>query len=690
MATPSGIATLPLSSQYRTGESDPVEGLYRPCLSNAVEYKRAVGYFRSSVFLVIGGTTVEFARRGGKMRLVCSPSIENADAVSISEGYASRENAIEMNLIRELDLLLAQDKTAYRTRILATLVATGALEIRIAYRPNAKGLYHEKIGIFKDELGQAVSFLGSANETWNGWHFLGNHEALEVFCSWKGSSENERVQRHDQYFERLWNGLVNGVETVEFPDAAHRKLVFASLGSADDVDLTQLEEAPQKKGRSLLPHQITALEAWAKAGKKGVLEHATGSGKTFTAITAIKNHIAEGKPALVLVPSRLLLEQWALEVKEELPHAALMLAGAGHVRWKQAGRLRAMTDPNPVAGPRVLLSTMQTAASEEFRRNLRGGDHLMVVADEVHQSGSSHHSKLFTISSGVRLGLSATPTRFGDAEGTARIFSYFGDVVPPPFTLKDAIKTGRLVDYKYFPHPVRLTADEAEEWKRLTLQIVREMGRKSDKGPPPLSDRVKMLLIRRSRIAKKAVSKIGLAAEVISKNYEKDHRWLVYCEDSSHLQEVMEALRARGLSPIEYHTGMDGDKEATLDWFKTFGGVLVSIKCLDEGVDIPAVDHALILASSQNPRQFIQRRGRVLRKSPGKQIAVIHDAIVVPVSLDDEPEQTALLRSEYRRAVEFADSAINRGAAAELRAIAVELGFDPDEIREEGFEEDEE
>lgn len=685
-----GLASLHLSSQYRTGENEPVEGLYRPCLSKAVEYKRAVGYFRSSVFLIIGSATVEFARRGGKMRLVCSPSIETADATSISEGYVAREEVVEKDLLLELDLLLAQEKTGYRTRILATLVATGALEIKIAYRPEASGLYHEKLGIFKDTQGQTVSFLGSANETWNGWHFLGNHEALEVFCSWRDSSENERAQRHDQYFERLWLGLVNGVETVDFPDAVLRQLVMASLGSADDIDVTKLEEDKMSKGRIPLPHQTLALEAWARAGKKGVLEHATGSGKTFTAITAIKEHIAENKPALVLVPSRLLLEQWASELQEELPHAALMQAGAGHVRWKTPGRLKAMTDPNPLAGPRIVLSTMQTASSDDFRRKIRGGEHLMVVADEVHQTGSLHHSKLFTISSGVRLGLSATPKRYGDPDGTARMFSYFGSIVPPSVTLQDAIKAKRLVEYEYYPRPVHLTADEAEEWKRLTLQIVREMVGKSQEGARPLSEKAKMLLIRRSRIAKKASAKIGLAADIISKNYDEGDRWLIYCEDSSHLRDVMEALCEKGFAPIEYHTNMDGDKDATVHWFKTFGGILVSIKCLDEGVDIPSIDHALILASSQNPRQFIQRRGRVLRASAYKHVAEIYDAIVVPVSLDDEPEQTALLRSEYRRAVEFADSAINRGASAELRAIALELGFDPDEIKESGFEEEEE
>jgi superfamily II DNA or RNA helicase len=174
---------------------------------------------------------------------------------------------------------------------------------------------------------------------------------------------------------------------------------------------------------------------------------------------------------------------------------------------------------------------------------------------------------------------------------------------------------------------------------------------------------------------------------VIKAHYQEGEHWLVYCEDSDQLAEVRDALKQDGFSPIEYHSNMAGDRHATLDWFKRFGGLLVSIRCLDEGVDIPAISHALILASSQNPRQFIQRRGRVLRKSPGKDYAVIHDAIVVPVSLELEPEQTSLLKAEMLRSIEFAKSALNKSAGAELREIATNLGFDPDTLSDEGIEE---
>ncbi|MDK7584536.1 DEAD/DEAH box helicase family protein [Alcaligenes faecalis subsp. phenolicus] len=684
-----GLAALSLADQYHTGEKDLVADFYRPCLLNSCEYRRAVGYFRSSVYLVVGPATVEFARRGGKIFLVCSPELEEADVDSIVEGYEARQERVAKALSDEIEGLLAQNDTSYRLRVLSTLVASGSLDMRLALRPHAQGLYHEKIGIFRDSSGHAVSFLGSANETWNGWHFAGNYEAIEVFRSWMGQGEADRVTRHEAYFERLWNGLVPGVDIIEFPDAAKRKLLSNALGSSEEIDFERLgEQSSPSRRRSPLPHQSAALSAWRAMGRRGILEHATGSGKTFTAILAIKEHLDSGGPVLVLVPSRLLLEQWASELREEIPEAALIVAGAGHTKWRQPGRLRAMTAPGSFALKRIVLTTMQTAATENFRRAVKGGSHLMMVADEVHQSGSLHHSKIYGIDTGSRLGLSATPKRYGDPDGTEKMFGYFGPVVPPPFTLNDAIRSARLVEYEYFPHVIHLTSDEAEDWKRLTHLIVRELARTSEDGQLFLSDRAKMLLIRRSRIAKKASAKIGLAAEVLANEYEPGQRWLVYCEDVDHLQQTIEAIREKGLHPIEYYTGMEGDRVAALEWFRSFGGILVSIKCLDEGVDIPTVDHALILASSQNPRQFIQRRGRVLRTAPGKTLAVIHDALVVPLSLDEEPEQLALLKSELARAIEFADSAVNRTAGAEIRGVAASLGFDPDVLKDEGIEEE--
>jgi len=352
------------------------------------------------------------------------------------------------------------------------------------------------------------------------------------------------------------------------------------------------------------------------------------------------------------------------------------MAGGGHGKWRERGRLRSHTSPG-LGMNRVVVATMQTASTDAFINGVSQGDHLLIIADEIHQIGSPKNSRALVIRSGACLGLSATPVRYGDPEGTQRIFDRFGPVIPPKITLQDAIASGRLVNYEYFPHVVHLDDDESAHWKNLTKQISFELAKSKNKeGSGALTDKAKMMLIQRSRIAKRARVKTGLATGVIKREFQEGQSWLVYCEDSGQLDEMLIKLREQGLRPLEYHSNMSGDKVEALNWFKKFGGILVSIKCLDEGVDIPAVSHAFILASSQNPRQFIQRRGRVLRKSPGKELAVIHDAIVVPVDPESESDQISLLKAELIRALEFANSALNRGAGSDLRRIALEMGLD--------------
>ncbi len=682
------LSTLPLDSHYRTGERDPVTGFYKPCLDASVTYDRAVGYFRSSIFAVIGQSFLDFARRGGKARFICSPSITEEDSSAIASGYLQRKDAIERAITRDVDQLLSDPASEHRAKLLATFIKFGTLDIKVAIRIGGNGIYHEKIGIFADGKGHHVSFLGSANETWSAWHAEGNHESIEVFRSWLNTDES-RVQSHRKIFDLLWKGETPGVDTIEFPDAQRRKILSVAAPGLDDptVDTPQ----PINSGRRrLMLHQANAIELWEKAGRRGVFEHATGSGKTFTAIEAIKKHLITGEPALVLVPSQLLHEQWKREILEEIPDASVLMAGSGHIKWKDRGRLRSQTSSG-LGMNRVVVATMQTASTDTFINGLSQGDHLLIVADEIHQIGSPKNSIALSIRSGASLGLSATPIRYGDPEGTQRIFTRFGPVIPPAITLQDAIAAGRLVNYEYFPHPVHLSDEESELWKKLTKQISFELAKSKKKDSSAgLTDKAKMLLIQRSRIAKKARVKTGLATNVIKKEFKEGQSWLIYCEDSDQLNEMLLKLRAEGLRPLEYHSNMSGDKVDALNWFKKFGGVLVSIKCLDEGVDIPAVSHAFILASSQNPRQFIQRRGRVLRKSAEKNIAVIHDAIVVPIDPESESEQISLLKAELIRALEFANSALNKGAGADLRRIALEMGIDPSPDGEAAIEEDQE
>ncbi len=680
---------LPLRDRYATNRDDLVRHFYAPCLGGAISYDRAVGYFRSSILLLAGGAVADFAAKGRRIRLICSPELTEEDIEALEKGYDRREKVGEA-LCRVIEDAVADPLGGPVVEFLATLVAVGCLDVRIAFRTDGHGIFHDKIGVFRDAAGNAVSFTGSANETLSAWDPSGNHESFDVFRSW--TSEGGRVQRHVEDFERLWNGLEPGVETLRFPEVAHERLVSVSNPEGVGPAYEKIRRSRTQDGRkSPRPHQLEAIEVWKLRGRRGILEHATGSGKTITAITAMREWLEAGRPVLILVPSELLLTQWRDEVRAELgEETRMLLVGADNSRWRRTDVLEWYTGPE--GGPCVTLAMLQTASTEEFLRHVRGGEHLMLIADEVHRAGSPRFSRVLSIDAGARMGLSATPKRFGDPEGTERLLGYFGGVVHS-FFLADAIAAGRLCSYTYYVHPVELSPDETLEWRRMTAEIGKEIARasSSENGELSVSERAKLLLIRRARILKQASGKVPLATEVVCEHYEPGQRWLVYCDVETQLEEVVHALREKGLPCTGYSSQMQGSREAALAHFESVGGVLVAIKMLDEGVDMPATDRALILASSRNPREFIQRRGRVLRISPGKSMAEIHDALVMPPRQDEETDTIAILKGELARAVRFAEHAVNDATKYQLRKMAMDRDVDPDELGiRDGFEEDEE
>jgi superfamily II DNA or RNA helicase len=269
---------------------------------------------------------------------------------------------------------------------------------------------------------------------------------------------------------------------------------------------------------------------------------------------------------------------------------------------------------------------------------------------------------------------------------------YFGGILEPRYTLADAVRDRVLVPYFYRPHPVDLTEHEATQWRALTAEVARlraQIGREN--APLDLAERIERLLIRRARVVKHAAAKVPLAVQVLTNHYEDGQRWLVYCDDQSQLDDVSQALTSSGVPNVPYHSAMEGNRAETLRWLEHRGGVVVAIKCLDEGVDIPSVTHALILASSKNPREFIQRRGRVLRTDPTKALAYIHDAIVLPPAQtrdarapDSDPDPVTL--GELARAIDFAAGADNPASASDLAQIAIEIGADWRALIQDGIE----
>jgi superfamily II DNA or RNA helicase len=590
----------------------------------------------------------------------------------------------------------------------ASLVALGVIDCKLAWIGKAAGgrprrLFHDKIGLLRDAECE-IAFKGSMNETWPGLSLDGNLESVDVFVSWGGARERERIDDERAYFERLWNNDWPGVVTMPLPASAYADIVSAGDAARWPefveeicVELEQASrwspEADRPGGRVPRAHQVKALDAWIAAGRRGIFEHATGSGKTFSALCAVNDAFIRDEIPLILVPSELLFHQWKNELQQSFGRKGLqlLLCGAGHAGWKEGALLRDWTQPSIAQGPpRAVLTTLQTASSPAFLALCDGGEHLFVVADEVHRLGAEGARRILSLDSGPRLGLSATPERAGDPEGTRAILNYFRGIVPPPFGIPEAVKSGALTPYAYSVHPIHLDADEQERWQKLTNEYRRLYAQAEAKGEvndTGVAARLKMLLIRRARIVKAARGKVDTAVRVVRSHYQPGQRWIVYCDDQAQLGIIQRALRTAGLDDVyEYHSAMAGDRERTLDRFNTLGGIVVSIRCLDEGVDIPAVSHALILASSRNPREFIQRRGRVLRRAEGKTLAFLHDVIVAPHARD-EGDGRSILAGEIARAIEFGGYAINPASVTDLKLLAHSIGLEWD-AASGGFEDD--
>ncbi|WP_448629879.1 DEAD/DEAH box helicase family protein [Cellulomonas soli] len=696
-----------LRTEYTSDGDDIARDFYNPCLRESSAYDRITGFFSSTVFhLTQAGLSVFFAANAGAMRLICSPRLSTNDADGLLYGYSARSDAeLAAALHAELAEMLASSHAA-TAKLLAALVATGRLDVRLATVASTvsvsdKRMFHDKVGLFTDESGDVVGFRGSPNESYLGLAPSGNIESVDVWPSWEGGRDAERVTNAVARFERLWNGQVPGVRVAALPEEIRQELERV----ADDLDLRALLRdlgatatiAPSRvalAGIELRDHQAEALDEWERRGHRGLLAHATGSGKTITGLYAARASLEAGFVPLVLVPSTLLLDAWGAEARQLLG-ARVISVGGRNRGWSDGGSLRAAVESSRPDRPYVIVASLQSALNPAFRAQLRPvASKLLVIADEAHRLGSPTLSTLTDwLDAPWRLGLSATPERANDPDGTRGLFEYFGGIVHR-YSLKNALDDGVLAPYVYQPSWVGLTDDEQFRWDALTLEIRKRYAiARAPRARPHTQDQLKRKLIERSRIAKGAANKIPAAVDLIASRYRDDgsQRWLVYCDSQAQLRSVREALENKGVASWEYHRQMRGDADATLALFDHSGGIIVSIKCLDEGVDIPAASHALILASSRNPREFIQRRGRVLRRAPDKVTATLLDVLVLPDSIRSDDPLWSLALGEFARAVQFATWSIGHAAVSKLEEKWVSMGLsvaDLDGVRLAGLEED--
>lgn len=706
--SPMQLNELIVKSSYRKISDDIAEDFYIPCMKASSRYDRISGYFGSTIYIVAWKGLKSFVcNNHGVMRIICSPYLSQDDYDAIRRGTAAKDDPTLANILfREMKAIFAKETLSKPEKVLACMICNGNLEIKIAVGGDSNRLFHDKVGIFHDDAGNAIAFRGTINETFKGLSNDGNFESLDAFTSWEEGKDLSRLYDIENDFESLWHNKIESIKVYNVPESIkedirkhYKQESHHWLELFDQIEATIDKSAhwsadKDKGGRKPRKHQLDALEKWNDNGKKGILEHATGSGKTFTALCAIRKELEAGNPVMVLVPSVGLLEQWRDEMKTTLKGMDIqyLLCGGNNSKWKQGSNLSSWTKDG-LAQNRVTIAVMDTACNKDFISRVVWSDKLFVIADEVHRMGSPGRRQfLAKAQCGARLGLSATPRRYGDPIGTQAIIHFFGEIIQPPYTLKNAIDDGVLTRYFYHPREVKLTVSEQQEWDEITKRIKLQYARMSarDRENAMSNSHFKMLLLSRSRIMKQAANKVQIAKDIIANHFENGQRWIVYCEDKTQLDQVALAIQSAGVSNvIRYYSDMPGDRIKALEYFDTIGGIVVSIKCLDEGIDIPSTTHALILASSKNPREFIQRRGRILRRHYGKNYASLYDTIVVPENIHSNIAHDTIVEGELARAIQFGDWAENKTGTAILKMIAQENDINYNSLIEEGGEYDE-
>lgn len=683
-ATLWGVLTdLQIEASYRSDRHQVLRSFHIPCLEQSSRYDRAAGYFTSDSLSVAASGLSRLIQREGRMRLVASPFLNEEDGQAIREGYEKRE-IIERSLVRELTRDDIPDPVGERLGFLAWMVAEGLLDVRIALVENEQGIgiYHEKFGIYKDSAGNFVAFSGSANETVGG--LINNFETVDVFRSWI-EADAKRANSRVYDFDMLWKGDTKGLQIYDFPKAARQKLLEYRprqrplFEPEEEALLSDNEGIPRlPKDFSLRTYQISAIEKWFSSNGNGIWEMATGTGKTPTALSAIVKAWKHIQPHSLLVsivcPFKDLVEQWGREVKKFGINP--ILCYDSQKNWLQdLGNSIASLGASEL--PIVSISTNASFAGKAYQEIVsQVTSPIMFIADEVHNFGSRQLRDLLPGKARYRLGLSATPIRHRDKAGTDALFHYFGNVVFK-YSLTQAISDGFLTPYKYYPIITHLSGEELSEYIDITIRIGKIIGITNkeywideiDEGP------LKMYLFRRARILGRAQSKIVMLEKTLSRLTDSTHN-LVYCSDASllgeeenptrHIDAVTKIIGKNLKMRVNSYTHLTPPEERGILRHMLASGeiqVLTAIRCLDEGIDIPEVRRGFILASSTNPRQFIQRRGRLLRLSAGKNRADLFDFIVIPPKgeLDDSVFgiERRLVGREMQRVIRFAREAQN-------------------------------
>lgn len=657
-----------LKPEYRSRLDNVIRDFYIPVLKQAVGYKRAVGYFSSSALLSLTAGICGLIDNGGSIQLIASPRLSAEDIEAINDGIRRRDDVIKEALLRELREPKGKFEET-RLNLLSNLIAAGRLEIKIAFLEddNTIGMFHEKLGLMYDSEGNIIAFSGSMNESANA--FTTNYEAIDAFASW--TQDADRVYIKQSAFNAMWEDYEPSIKVMDFPEVNEEILrrykvnnrIDTSLDEESSKDELVPVDDPVVQTGPIVPahvymrqYQMDAIEEWVKHNYVGIFDMATGTGKTYTALAAVARLFSDmnhNLAVLIICPYQHLVEQWKEDIVAFGMKPIVCYSASSQKNWRERLKTAVTSFNLGVQDHFCMVSTNATFSIDyvqDLVTKLRGN--VVLVVDEAHNFGAENLSKTLLPHIPFRLALSATIDRHGDPEGTQKLYDYFGEKCIE-YSLKDAIDNDMLTPYYYHPIPVSLNEEELSNYFDLTAKIRKNIHADKD-GKIKLSEYAKMLLIKRARIVAGASEKISTLLQLM-KDYKDDNKILVYCGattmhdvdyqegkppiDEARQIDIVAGMLGNdlGMRVTKFTSEENADERERIkaDFAEgTHLQSLVAIRCLDEGVNIPSIRTAFIMASSTNPKEYVQRRGRVLRKFPGKNHAVIFDFITLPIPLD--------------------------------------------------------
>ena len=661
------LQTLEVQPMYILPQDPLSEQVLIPGFKAAHGVDCMVGFFSSDILATLApGLATYIANSDSIFRLIISPMLSKKDQTAIKEGLKSAEDtAIEIfsNLAITEDLL-----QQHTLKCLSYLLQKNRIIIKVALLES--GIFHPKIWLFTDNSGTMAAH-GSSNGTVAG--IRKNLEQVVISKSWDRPDGNYIINKHIRLFKELWNNNHSESIVIDMPKAIRDNILktYNAIVSPTEEDYRKIMETrcsniPFTKfstkfklpnDLNLYEHQTEAINSWMANGYNGILEMATGSGKTFAALCGTHKLYKIHRPMLVVVavPYKVLVEQWCDEINKFGLNATIL----GRNKKDAISTATRRLDLG-VSDIEIMVVTHNAICNPELLNLFKKYKKIkLLIADEVHGLGQKSFLNNLPEFFEYRLGLSATPERQYDEEGTDALFKFFGQVVFK-YGLEKAIGTC-LVNYEYNLHPIELTYTEMEKWLKLTNKINQNMWRKNNDTGREYLDK---LLRDRRVIVETAAGKVTRLKELL-KNIRDLRYTIIYATDKNpkQLDEVNALLNEKGVMFRQLTYKETTSKKNMDEILKLFQNgnldVLTAKRVLDEGVDIPQIRQAFMLASTTVERQWVQRRGRVLRKYPGKNYAIIHDFLVVPPKLDAADLDAKLFESELRRALKFANLARN-------------------------------